>query len=63
KGATGDYYQRIKCLKLAWDVMGSEFAGRDSLYERNYSGNQCHCFKPNTLHAIAFAVLSTSDMI
>lgn len=30
--------QRIKVLKLLWDAVGSEFAGRHALYERNYAG-------------------------
>jgi aromatic ring hydroxylase len=31
--------ERIKLLKLAWDAIGSEFGGRDELYEHNFSGN------------------------
>lgn len=30
--------ERIKILKLLWDCVGSEFAGRHELYERNYAG-------------------------
>jgi 4-hydroxyphenylacetate 3-monooxygenase len=30
--------ERIKILKLLWDSIGTEFAGRHELYERNYSG-------------------------
>lgn len=30
--------QRIKLLKLAWDAVGSEFAGRHEQYERFYHG-------------------------
>lgn len=30
--------ERVKVLKLAWDAIGSEFASRAELYERNYSG-------------------------
>ena len=30
--------ERIKTLKLLWDALGTEFAGRHELYERNYSG-------------------------
>ncbi len=30
---------RIKLYKLAWDVTGSEFAGRHMLYEKFYAGN------------------------
>ena len=34
-----DALERIKLLKLLWDAVGSEFAGRHELYERNYAGN------------------------
>ena len=34
-----DYKERIKIMKLLWDAVGSEFAGRHELYERNYAGN------------------------
>ncbi|MEU0469392.1 4-hydroxyphenylacetate 3-hydroxylase N-terminal domain-containing protein [Amycolatopsis thermoflava] len=30
---------RVKLMKLIWDSIGSEFGGRQELYERNYSGN------------------------
>jgi 4-hydroxyphenylacetate 3-monooxygenase len=30
---------RVKLLKLLWDAVGTEFAGRHELYERNYAGN------------------------
>ncbi|MSQ51118.1 MAG: hypothetical protein EXR28_04445 [Betaproteobacteria bacterium] len=30
---------RMKLYKLAWDLVGSEFAGRHMLYERFYAGN------------------------
>lgn len=30
--------ERIKVLKLLWDAVGSEFAGRHALYEQNYAG-------------------------
>ncbi len=30
---------RVKLLKLLWDAVGTQFAGRHELYERNYSGN------------------------
>ena len=38
---SGDYdaLARVKLLKLLWDAVGSEFAGRHELYERNYAGN------------------------
>lgn len=44
--------ERVKLFKLAWDLMGSEFAGRHVQYERFYSGNvavvraQAHRFYP-----------------
>lgn len=31
--------ERMKLIKLMWDAMGSEFAGRHELYEHNYAGN------------------------
>lgn len=31
--------QRVKLMKLLWDCVGSEFAGRHELYEVNYSGS------------------------
>ncbi|MFE6665157.1 4-hydroxyphenylacetate 3-hydroxylase family protein [Streptomyces sp. NPDC057697] len=30
---------RVKLMKLLWDAVGTEFAGRHRLYERNYAGN------------------------
>ena len=30
---------RYKLYKLAWDIVGSEFAGRHMLYEKFYAGN------------------------
>src|SRR5262245_25024542 len=30
---------RYKLYKLAWDLVGSEFAGRHMLYEKFYAGN------------------------
>lgn len=30
---------RLKLYKLAWDLTGSEFAGRHMLYEKFYAGN------------------------
>lgn len=39
RGSNGvDHRQRIKIMKLLWDAVGSEFAGRHELYERNYAG-------------------------
>lgn len=31
--------EKIKLVKLLWEVVGTEYAGRHELYERNYSGN------------------------
>ncbi|AXF57034.1 4-hydroxyphenylacetate 3-hydroxylase family protein [Salicibibacter kimchii] len=31
--------ERIKVLKLTWDAIGTEFGGRNELYEINYAGN------------------------
>lgn len=31
--------ERIKVLKLLWDAVGTEFAGRHELYERSYAGS------------------------
>jgi len=40
RGSNGiGYKERIKIMKLMWDAVGSEFAGRHELYERNYAGN------------------------
>jgi 4-hydroxyphenylacetate 3-monooxygenase len=40
RGSNGiGYKERIKIMKLLWDAVGSEFAGRHELYERNYAGN------------------------
>ncbi|HXQ52364.1 MAG TPA: 4-hydroxyphenylacetate 3-hydroxylase N-terminal domain-containing protein [Stellaceae bacterium] len=34
-----DAVKRMKLYKLAWDLTGSEFAGRHQLYEKFYAGN------------------------
>jgi 4-hydroxyphenylacetate 3-monooxygenase len=40
RGSGGyDAEQRVKLMKLLWDSIGSEFAGRHELYERNYAGS------------------------
>jgi 4-hydroxyphenylacetate 3-monooxygenase len=33
-----DATSRMKLFKLAWDVVGSEFAGRQQQYEKFYAG-------------------------
>jgi aromatic ring hydroxylase len=40
RGSNGtDAVARVKLMKLLWDAVGTEFAGRHELYERNYAGN------------------------
>lgn len=40
RGSNGyDSVERVKLMKLIWDSVGTEFAGRSELYERNFSGN------------------------
>lgn len=39
RGSDCTAMERIQLLKLAWDATGSEFGGRNELYERNFSGN------------------------
>jgi 4-hydroxyphenylacetate 3-monooxygenase len=40
RGSGGvDAVGRVKLMKLLWDAVGSEFAGRHELYEINFSGS------------------------
>jgi 4-hydroxyphenylacetate 3-monooxygenase len=40
RGSNGvEAIDRVKLLKLLWDAVGTEFAGRHELYERNYGGD------------------------
>jgi 4-hydroxyphenylacetate 3-monooxygenase len=40
RGSGGvDAVDRVKLMKLLWDAVGTEFAGRHELYEINYSGS------------------------
>ena len=39
RGTNATAEERIKLFKLIWDAIGTEFAGRHELYERNYAGN------------------------
>lgn len=40
RGSDGvEAVDKIKLIKLLWDVIGTEYGGRHELYERNYSGN------------------------
>jgi len=38
--ADGDAVSRIRVMKGLWDAVGTEFAGRHELYERNHFGSQ-----------------------
>jgi 4-hydroxyphenylacetate 3-monooxygenase len=38
--ADGDAVSRIRLMKGLWDAVGTEFAGRHELYERNHFGSQ-----------------------
>lgn len=37
--STGDAVERVKIMKMLWDAVGTEFAGRHELYERNNYGS------------------------
>ncbi|MBV7336777.1 amino acid adenylation domain-containing protein [Chloroflexi bacterium TSY] len=37
--STDDAVERVKVMKMLWDAIGTEFAGRHELYERNNYGN------------------------
>ncbi|EMJ4789272.1 TPA: Pyoverdin chromophore biosynthetic protein pvcC [Klebsiella oxytoca] len=40
RGSNGmDAVERVKLMKLIWDSVGTEFASRHELYERNYTGS------------------------
>jgi 4-hydroxyphenylacetate 3-monooxygenase len=40
RGSNGiEAIDRVKLLKLLWDAVGTEFAGRHELYERSYGGD------------------------
>lgn len=39
QGTESSALERQKLIKLLWDALGSEFAGRHELYEHNYAGN------------------------
>jgi len=59
---------RMKLFRLAWDLVGSEFAGRQQQYEKFYAGasfivrNYSHTLAPWTdLHAIVDGLMSSYD--
>ena len=39
KGTGVSAEERVKLLKMVWDATGTEFGGRNELYEINYAGN------------------------
>ena len=39
RSSKGDAIERVKLMKMLWDAVGTEFAGRHELYERNNAGN------------------------
>lgn len=39
KGSGVGAEERVKLMKLIWDAIGTEFGGRNELYEINYAGN------------------------
>lgn len=39
KGTNTSAEERVKLLKMVWDATGTEFGGRNELYEINYAGN------------------------
>ncbi len=39
RGADRNAQERVKLLKLAWDLVGSQLGGRHELYERFYAGD------------------------
>ena len=63
-----DAVRRMKLYKLAWDLVGSEFAGRHQLYEKFYAGssivmrNQSDREAPwDQFHAIVDEVLAGTE--
>jgi aromatic ring hydroxylase len=58
RGSNGyDAVSRVKLMKLLWDAVGTEFAGRHDLYERNYAGNH-----ENVRTEIVMAQTATGQM-
>jgi 4-hydroxyphenylacetate 3-monooxygenase len=57
RGSNGmDAVERVKLMKLLWDAVGSEIAGRHELYERNYSGNH-----ENIRMEVLFSAMATGQ--
>ncbi len=54
RGSGGtDAVSRVKLMKLLWDAVGTEFAGRHELYEINYSGSHEEIRRYALLGAVA----------
>ncbi len=57
--------ERVKLMKLAWDAVGSEFAGRHTQYEMFYAGAQfvtrAHSFRTYDWDKAASLVSTVSD--
>lgn len=51
RGTGKEALDRIKLFKMVWDSLYSEFAGRNGLYERNYSGSYDMQQIDNLMHA------------
>jgi len=73
RGSNGvGHVERIKIMKLLWDAVGTEFAGRHELYERTYSGGwegvryqaageAARSGRLDTMHALVEQCLSEYD--
>lgn len=64
-----DAVRRMKLFKLAWDMVGSEFAGRHQQYEKFYAGASFivrnHAFREtpwDDFHAIVDDLMATYDV-
>lgn len=52
RGSNGiSSHDKIKLIKLLWEVVGTEYGGRHELYERNYSGNHENIRLENLVNA------------
>ena len=65
KSPVGSPEQKVKFMKLAWDAIGSEFAGRHTQYEMFYAGAQfvtrAHAFRTYDWDRAAALVDSVLD--
>ena len=57
--------ERVRLMKLAWDALGSEFAGRQTQYEMFYAGapfvTRGHAFRTYDWEAAKALVAAVSD--